>query len=281
MQQIEFSIEPSGCKAILRSNITPELLVQIKRRNTIALELNISKGWTGDLGFLAELPFIKKLTLTQIGGGEIDLSPLYYLQKLTDLDLSTYSKATINFKLFPSLSGCSLEWQTGFYSIFEAQELKKLFLSRYSETSSSNFAKLNKLEELSLKESAIEELSGISTLSKLRRLEIGLAKNLQSLAGIELLSELEELDINTCKKMNSILPISALKQLQTLFINNCGNIDSLKPIDSLTELRKIVFYESTNITDGDLSPLTRQKNLLSVSFQNRRHYTHKCEDFKS
>lgn len=281
MHQVEFSIEPSGCKAILRSNVTTELLSYLKSRNAVALELNVSKGWTGDLRFLAELPSIKKLALMQIGGGEIDLSPLQYLTELTYLDLSTYSKGTIDFKLFPSLVECSLEWQPGFSSIFEVRKLKKLFLNRYSGTSSRNFAKLKELEDLSLKGSAIEELSGISTLSKLRRLEIGLAKNLQSLAGIEQLSQLEELDINTCKKISSIQPVSALKHLHTLFIINSGDIESLKPIDSLTELRKIIFYDTTNITDGDLSPLTRQKNLVSVSFKNRKHYTHKCEDFES
>jgi hypothetical protein len=40
-----------------------------------------------------------------------------------------------------------------------------------------------------------------------------------------------------------------------------------------------LFYESTNIVDGDLSPLTRQKNLSSVSFQDRRHYSHKRLEF--
>jgi hypothetical protein len=67
------------------------------------------------------------------------------------------------------------------------------------------------------------------------------------------------------------LTLTALKKLH---LNNGGAIASLKPLLNLDGLESVMFYESTNIVDGDLSPLLRQKNLARISFQNRRHYSH-------
>ncbi len=54
--------------------------------------------------------------------------------------------------------------------------------------------------------------------------------------------------------------------------NRCGRSQIF------TKLSEVVFYESTNIRDGDLSPLMKHR-LSSVSFQNRRHYSHRREQF--
>jgi len=87
------------------------------------------------------------------------------------------------------------------------------------------------------------------------------------------------LNIDTCKAIDSIEEVGSLPRLRKLNLNNDGNIESLKPLDNLKGLELVVFYESTNILDGDLTPLWRQKNLSRVSFQNRKHYSHKREDF--
>jgi hypothetical protein len=279
MQETEFLDESLGCKAVLRSNVNAALLSQLKSRNVVDLELNTAKGWSGNLNFLAELPSLKKLNL--IGNcSDADLSQIQDLTELTDLSLSTYSKTKIDFRLFPKLTRCSLEWHKGFSTIFEVKGLKKLFLSRYNNASSAEFEKLKELEELSLKVTSIKDLSGISKLNKLRFLLLGLATKLTSLESIECLSKLEELQIYSCNKIGSIHPVSALQHLQTLFIIDSVNIESLKPIDSIKELKTILLYGTTNIADGDLSPLTRQKNLSKVAFQNRKHYSHKNEDFR-
>ena len=99
-----------------------------------------------------------------------------------------------------------------------------------------------------------------------------------SLAGIEELANLEELDINTCR-VGSIEEVGFLLGLKRLHLTNDGDIKSLKPLEILNGLEWVTFVQSTNIIDGDLSPLLRQKNLARVSFQNRRHYSHRREEF--
>ena len=58
-----------------------------------------------------------------------------------------------------------------------------------------------------------------------------------------------------------------------------GNIESIKGIEELKELSIFLFYESTNIIDGDISPVFKLANLSKISYQNRKHYSHKREEF--
>lgn len=62
-------------------------------------------------------------------------------------------------------------------------------------------------------------------------------------------------------------------------MNNRGNIASLHSRDNLSDLEVVLFYESINIVDGDLLAVMRRQNLSRVSFQNRRHYSHRREEF--
>jgi hypothetical protein len=93
------------------------------------------------------------------------------------------------------------------------------------------------------------------------------------------LAKLEELEIHTCPAIGSITEVGNLTRLRKLHLNNDGNIESLKPLCSLRGLESVLFYESTNILDGDLSPLLCQNKLTQVSFQNRRHYSRRREEF--
>src|SRR5262249_11900376 len=120
---------------------------------------------------------------------------------------------------------------------------------------------------------------GLRPLARLRSLRLANLKRLQSLAGLEALTNLEELEIHTCRAFTSIEEVGALSRLRKLLLNNDGKIASLKPIDKLSDLQWVLFYESTNIVDGDLSPLLRLKKLSRLSFQNRRHYSHRREEF--
>jgi hypothetical protein len=88
-----------------------------------------------------------------------------------------------------------------------------------------------------------------------------------------------ELEVHTCRAIRRIDEIRSLSRLKKLHLNNDGEIESLKPIADLTKLESVLFYESTDIVDGDLSPLLRLKSLSRVSFRNRRHYSHRREDF--
>jgi len=75
--------------------------------------------------------------------------------------------------------------------------------------------------------------------------------------------------------------LSSLVNLGILHLNDDGILESLGPIALLANLREVLFYETTNIADGNLAMLKKLPQLEKVSFQNRRHYSHKREDFIS
>ena len=87
------------------------------------------------------------------------------------------------------------------------------------------------------------------------------------------------LEIERCRKIFDITPVKRLKKLRRFMIANCGDIESFKPLAELKELREVFFHETTNIRDGDLTPLKLLPKLESVSFQERRHYNLKRRDF--
>ncbi len=103
-------------------------------------------------------------------------------------------------------------------------------------------------------------------------------RKLSALDGIEHMTGLETLEIQGSRSFTSIAPLAGLKDLEVLNISGNGDIETLAPLVGLTKLRKLFFYESTNIVDGDLTPIIA-KNLIGVAFQNRRHYSHKAEEF--
>ena len=67
--------------------------------------------------------------------------------------------------------------------------------------------------------------------------------------------------------------------MRTFDLSNGGLIQSLGALEGLENLERFTFYETTNIVDGDLSPIFMLPNLRSVAFQERRHYSHKRADF--
>jgi hypothetical protein len=267
-----------GLRAVIAAVWSNEMISFLVEKHIAELELNDGKGWQGnDLNFLVELPQLRALKIIDFKIPSVE--PIHFLHELRALDVMTYCKTEIRFSAFPQIENCGLEWRPEATSLFNCVKLKELFVNGYDGKNTDSFAKLVNLKSLAILNAPIEDLRGLSTLARLRSLRLANLKLLVSLAGIEQLTNLEELEIHTCRRICSIDEIGCLHRLRRLHLNNDGNIESLKPLTKLRGLESILFYESTNIVDGDLSPLLIQKNLSRVSFQNRGHYSHSREEF--
>ncbi len=141
------------------------------------------------------------------------------------------------------------------------------------------FGKLTKLNRLGILNSPLRDLLGLEPLRELKRMRLNNMSRLNSLCGIDNLVDLEELNLSGCRKIKSIEELRRCSHLKRLFLDNNGEIESLRPLESLAALEVITFVGTTKIVDGDLSPLKRLGNLAGIAFQNRRHYTHKREEF--
>jgi len=268
-----------GRRAVITSAWSPEMSRYLLAHDVLELELNYAKGWRGnDLSFLKELPQLRAFKIIDHFGLPY-VEPIHYLHELRALDVQTYCKTPIRFSEFPQLEDCGLEWRPKCESLFSCTTLKKLFVNCYKAKDVDSFSNLVNLEWLAILNAPVHNLRGLTPLKRLRYLRLANLRRLTSLAGIEELAALEELNIDTCRAIGSIGEVGSLSRLRKLHVSNANEIESLKPLEKLSGLEWVTFVESTNIRDGDLSPLLRQKNLSRVSFQNRRHYSHRREDF--
>lgn len=267
-----------GRRAILHSGWSEQVAESLISLDVAELELNQAKGWHGtDLPFLSDFRRLKAFEIFDFAIKNIE--PIHFLRSLKRLAVTTYCSTEIDFSAFPQLESCGLEWRSKATSVFQHKTLRELFVNRYDGKDVDPFATLAGLESLAILNAPVENLHGLATLAKLRRLRLANLKRLTSLGGIEGLANLEELEIHTCRAITSIAEVGSLRELRKLHLNNDGEIESLKPLEKLHNLESVLFYESTNILDGDLSPLLHQKNLSRISFQNRRHYSHQREQF--
>jgi Leucine-rich repeat (LRR) protein len=269
-----------GLRAIPDSKWSEDLTAYVRDKGVVELELNVAKGWNGDdISFLSALPNLKAFEIFDFGIDSV--KPIHHLHALKKLGVTTYCSTEIDFGAFPELENCTLEWRPKATSLFERITLSKLLVNRYKGKDIGPFGKLVNLEALAILNAPVHNLEGLRGLSRLRFLRLANLPRLTSLAGVEGLSRLEALEVHTCRQIHSIKEIGSLTNLRTLYLNNDGGIESLKPLDSLTALESVGFYESTDIIDGDLSPLMRLKKLSKLFFQNRRHYSHRREDFSA
>jgi hypothetical protein len=275
---VRFEEGEFGTRATLIAPWSSSAHQEIMRVRPNELELNTSKGWCGrDIEFIQSYGWL--LSFIIIDMKIENISPLMSLRNLIKLDVLTYCNTKLDFTVFSDLRHCALEWRSGAESLFDCITLTDLFVNRYKGKSSSPFGRLLNLETLAILNSSIAELQGLCKLHHLRSLRIAGLRSLKSIEGIENLCRLESFEMQTCRSVKSLSPLSGLTNLIEVNVSNNGELDSLVPLRGLPHLSSVLFYESTNIADGDLRAIFEHPNISKVSFQNRRHYSHKREDF--
>lgn len=276
---IELEKGKYGPMAVITGHWSDEIASDLASLKIMELELNYAKGWRGsDLSFLSNFPWLQRFKITDFKITSVD--PVHELQELRSLEIATYCDTELRFSIFPMLVDCSLEWRDGAISLFDCLSLEALFVNRYTGKNADLFGRLTKLQSLAILNAPLENIRGLSSLKELRSLRLANLERLASLEGIESLKRLEELEINTCRAIRDLDALRHLSQLRVINLNNNGKISNLKPLEHLDKLETVNFYESTDIADGDLSPLTRLPRLSRSSFKNRKHYSHRREELK-
>lgn len=243
----------------------------------VELEVNQGKGWSGQsLHFLSLMPHLLSFSILDLGIKNIE--HIHMLKQLRNLEITTYCNTPIDFSVFAHLERCSLEWRKGAESVFNVGTLKKLFLNAPPLTDCLRLQRLGNLEDLAILNAPLATMRGIGVLSGLSKLRLGNLKKLTDPSEIAELLRLEELEVDSCSGFGSIEFASALRSLRVLVLDNVGPVSSFSPLKSTNRLDTLIFAESTNVLDGDLSFLLH-RNLKSIAFQNRRHYSHRREAF--
>jgi hypothetical protein len=120
-------------------------------------------------------------------------------------------------------------------------------------------------------------LRGIERFRNLKKLQVVSASKLEAIAPLCVLSNsLEEIQIEKCKKINDYETLATLKSLRKIILSESGEIKSLAFVTDLNNLEFISFW-GTNVLDGNIKYC---EGINYVGFDNKRHYTHKTEQFE-
>ncbi|MCA9804073.1 MAG: hypothetical protein KC777_19020 [Cyanobacteria bacterium HKST-UBA02] len=207
-----------------------------------------------------------------------DPAPIETLSSLKFLHIGVGIGGTLNLSHLP-LKEITAIWSEEVSSILKCRELEELSLGDFSGTDLTSLCSLEKLTSLRIIGGALKDLRGLEKLLKLESLDLG---NLRLKKADALLSAtaLKQLDLHKTG-LRDLSSLRNLINLKWLVLNDCGNLESLHPIQSLPELMSIIIMGTTNIVDGDFGCLLSNRNIRSVSFGDRRHYSHTKEEWKA
>jgi internalin A len=273
---LNFTLEsaPGGIDLVVTGDWSPAARSQLVEGSADGLVLNYARGFRErDLTFLAGLPVRRLHVLARTIK---DLSPVYSLaDKLESLQVQTDARALIELERLPSLRTLAAAWQQVERSIQSAPGLQQLFLLGYTAADLTPLAELPSLRSVILKDQPqVTSLDGIEGLPRLEELGVHAAKHL---ADIEALGRtraaLITLQMSSCRKIPDIAPVANCQRLRFFELSEGGQVPTVAPLAGMHELERLYLYGSTNVLDGDLTPIARLPRLKDFRMQSRRTYT--------
>ncbi len=132
--------------------------------------------------------------------------------------------------------------------------IEDLTISDFDEKDLTKLSSLTNLKSLSFATSKIKSLKGIETLTNLEYLSLGGVRSLTDISNITALQKLERLEFDICWKLKDFSPIGMLKELQVLKMLDCKNLASIQFVKDLPNLKHLSTLGTTIINDFDTTP---------------------------
>jgi hypothetical protein len=252
----------------------------LRRGEADGLILNYARGFEGmDIDFLDSSLGIRRLNL--LDRGVADLDPIARLaDSLEELSVQAAEGAELDLTALPHLRSVAGEWALICGTLSSVDELRSVITSRFGEIDLHAFRDHVYLERLTIKEAPhLESVSGIGELSRLAVLEIVLARKLSDISDVTGVAEsLREFMLQGCPLIEAIDDVDQLVNLSIFGVSDCGRIESLAPLGALVQLEEFYAWGSTEIVDGDLSPLVELPRLGEIRMRDRRSYKPRVAD---
>jgi hypothetical protein len=282
IQTIEqgFKLAPGtdGKNSFLFDSSRPGLSIDFARKNGYnRIMLNPFHGYTAeDLNCI--LPLKDQIDELIIGSEKINYKGLIEFSKLKLLGFPDNGKDVIELSKFPDLETLACDYSNRLLGLETCQNLKNITLTSYKSKAKnlSDLPVLKSLEGLNLFKTDISSIQGIERLNSLKKLEIFNAPKLETINSLIGLNLLEEFRVEKCKNIKDYDILENVLTLKKLIISESGEIKSLIFLKPLKKLEFISFW-GTNILDGNLSYC---EGIPFVGFDNKKHYSHKVEQFK-
>lgn len=231
-----------------------------------------------DIDFLADCP---KLTHVNLEDPFKDVSALEQLEHLHTLRLHP-KIVWHDFSRFQNLTVLTAGYGQSFHGLEACHALETLKLRQVNAVTGdlTDLVNHRNLRQLALVDGQIQSLNGIEKIAQLERIELSYMTTLTDLNALLSLANVYSLELySNANAVNSDV-IRLLLNLRVLKVFEGGDVRSLRFINDLPELEELSFV-STNIVDGDLSPLLQHPTLRTVSFLDKPHYSHQFSDINA
>lgn len=273
-----FRLEPArggGTDLVVTGEWTPAARRAIEDGRADGLVLNYAKGFRGEsIDFIRDLP-IRKLDL--LARWIDDLGPIHSIgSSLRELRIQSHPKALIDISTLPHLEILAISWKQVKASIHHGLNIEDLAVPSYSETNLEPLLALPSLRSVTMKQyPRPTSLKGLESMSpqftQLRILGGSRLSDITALEGAPL-PEFTALHLEACRKITDISSVAHQPSLKFFDLADGGVVRSLAPIEALSGLEGLSMYGTTNIADGDLSPVTTLPKLMDFRLRSRRHY---------
>lgn len=210
---------------------------------------------------------------------KVEYNELHLFSNLTFLSIPDNGRSTIDLLSFPKLEVLNCTLSKRLQGLKSCSNLRSLTIGDYKSKTKdlSALPPLYNLQHLSLIKTDISTLKSIERFNNLKKIEIFSASKLESIAALQALSNsLEEIRVEQCKKINDFEILGKVKSLKKIILSESGEIKTLSFVKELPRLEFISFW-GTNVLDGNIQYC---EGINYVGFDNKKHYTHKSEQFK-
>ncbi|MFZ4544510.1 MAG: hypothetical protein ACOYOA_10700 [Saprospiraceae bacterium] len=250
----------------------------IRSNNIKRVMLSPFQGFTEN-NLKSILPLCNFVEELVIASEKISYDGLGEFHKLTFLGALDNKMDIIDLNNFPYLLTLNCSVTERLKGLENATSLKQITICDYTSKTKdlSALPYLNSLEYLNLLKTDILTLRGIECFRNVKKLKVVSASKLEAIAPLHVLSNsIEEIQIEKCKKINDYETLATLKSLRKIILSESGEIKSLAFVTELNNLEFISFW-GTNVLDGNIKYC---EGINYVGFDNKRHYTHKTEQFE-
>lgn len=237
--------------------------------------LNYARGFREQpIDFLRGMP-IRKVDL--LARSVSDLSPVYSLgSTLEELHVQSDPRAAIDLENLPRLRTLAASWPQVRSSLLFAPQIENLAVPSYSEHDLEPLSVVTSLTSLFMKQRPkLRSLDGMEAFAWLTRLSVFGASGLVDISAVGRARTpgLQVLQLQSCKKVSDIAAVAGCESLHFFDLSEGGEIPTLAPLAGLVGLERLHLYDTTKVTDGDLSPIAGLPRLKEFRMQNRRGYS--------
>lgn len=274
---------------IIETDRLNQIIDHIYQNNIDSIFISRWHGYRlNDLKPFLDMSFIKKIEfmegLDDADGhfyeNQISIEGIENFHNLTHLRLD-YCNVPVDFCQFPCLESLRIVWNSKMRNLEDARNLRFLYIEHHKSKKKDlqDIPCFENLEELSLTFSNAITLEGLKHYPHLKKLELEYCMKLVEIKDIlAVKGSLESLRISFAKRIKDYEVVADLPLLKTFGFSNCGEIKDLYFLNKMRNLINFMFV-STNVINGDLSPLLDKRFNFIGSFD-KRHYSHKMKYIK-